>query len=612
MTPYQTFWKLLRARPWAFLGDTTMITLFYLLIGLNGLIIRAYFDYLTGSASAGWNLNSLLAILVGLAAGRVITLFSAVRLSGLYEIRATLLMGRNVLQHILGRPAGIALPTTEAHEPISTGEVINRLRDDTAEPALMMVIFGDQIGLIITALVGATIMMRVDPWITLGTFVPLAGVVWLVNALSERIERYRRANRVATERVSGAIGEIFGAVQAIQIANAESRVIAHLRQLNQQRQEAAIRDAVLFRLIWSLSSNMVTIGTGMILVLAAASFRRGTFTVGDLALFVNFIWPITQLMSVTGELWAGYKKAGVSFDRLRALMPMAEPGALVAAAAMHERGDYPTISLPQRDPQQALQTLTVRGLSYQHPGSNKGVQQINLTLERGTITVITGRIGAGKSTLLRVLLGILPPQTGEILWNNQPIPNLDHFFVPPYAAYTSQVPRLFSEPLRDNLLLGLPEEQVDLAGAVYQAVLERDVAGMEKGLDTVVGPRGMRLSGGQVQRSAAARMFVRQPELLVFDDLSSALDVETEQLLWERLFAAAGENDKPSPLPTCLVVSHRPSVLRRADHIVVLRDGHIVDEGHLDDLLRRCADMQDLWQTETADETPFGSSSLSK
>lgn len=97
MTPYQTFWKLLRARPWVFLGDTTMITVFYLLIGLNGLIIRAYFDYLTGSASAGWNLNSLLALLVGLATGRVTTLFIAGRLSGLYEIRATLLIGRNVL-----------------------------------------------------------------------------------------------------------------------------------------------------------------------------------------------------------------------------------------------------------------------------------------------------------------------------------------------------------------------------------------------------------------------------------------------------------------------------------------------------------------------------------
>ena len=97
------------------------------------------------------------------------------------------------------------------------------------------------------------------------------------------------------------------------------------------------------------------------------------------------------------------------------------------------------------------------------------------------------------------------------------------------------MPRLFSEPLRDNILLGLPEDKVDLPGAIYSSVLEQDVAALEKGLDTLVGPRGVRLSGGQVQRSAAARMFVRDPELLVFDDLSSALDVETEQMLWKRL-----------------------------------------------------------------------------
>ena len=144
-----------------------------------------------------------------------------------------------------------------------------------------------------------------------------------------------------------------------------------------------------------------------------------------------------------------------------------------------------------------------------------------------------------------------------ILWNGQPVPDASAFFRPPRAAYTAQVPRLFSE-LRDNILLGLPEE-VDLAGAIHSSVLEPDVARLEKGLDTLVGPRGVRLSGGQIQRSAAARMFVRDPELLVFDDLSSALDVETEQLLWQRLderraVASGGL--------TCLVVSHRRPALR--------------------------------------------------
>lgn len=120
-----------------------------------------------------------------------------------------------------------------------------------------------------------------------------------------------------------------------------------------------------------------------------------------------------------------------------------------------------------------------------------------------------------------------------------------------------------------------------LEQAIALAVFEQDIAAMPEGLETMIGTKGVRLSGGQQQRSAAARTFVRKPELLVFDDLSSALDVETEQRLWSRLFAIRdqpGQLDEADWQPTCLVVSHRESVLQRADQIIRLEQGWIVSE----------------------------------
>jgi len=192
---------------------------------------------------------------------------------------------------------------------------------------------------------------------------------------------------------------------------------------------------------------------------------------------------------------------------------------------------------------------------------------------------------------------LLPRESGEIRWNGALVADPAAFFTPPRAAYTAQVPRLFSETLRGNVLLGVPDDPAVLSQAIRGAMLERDIGSLPHGLETLVGTRGVTLSGGQVQRTAVARMLAREADLMVIDDVSSALDVATEHELWRRL--------RERPGATCLAVSHRRAALLQADQIVVLVAGRVAARGSLDELLATSAEMRALWH-ETDDHAPPG------
>jgi ABC-type multidrug transport system fused ATPase/permease subunit len=289
-------------------------------------------------------------------------------------------------------------------------------------------------------------------------------------------------------------------------------------------------------------------------------------------------------------MMAQFRRAGVAFERLEKLMVDGEAHTVVQHAPLHLEGELPRVQEPTLRRGERLETLEMTGLSYRHPGSDKGIEDVSFELTRGSFTVIAGRIGSGKTTLLRALLGLVPKDAGELYWNGVKVDDPASFFIPPRSAYTAQVPRLFSETLRDNVRLGGDEDEEALLAALDLAVMTPDVRMLEKGLDTLVGTRGVKLSGGQVQRASAARMFYREAELLVFDDLSSALDAHTERELWERLM----HRDV-----TCLVVSSRHAALHRADRILLLADGRLIDRGTLDELLERSEEMRRLWTGES-------------
>lgn len=551
--------RLLRNDPVSYLLAWLQWVAFHLAPVPIGWVLKLVLDRL-GDADAGspWG---VLAVLAGFELGRwALLVAAAVQWHGAYVGWVTVPRA-NLLRSLLTGPGPAA-----GRLPSSPGEAVSRFRDDTQDLALVLDVWLDVSGTVAAAAIALGLMAAIEPLAALGVAAPVAVAVAASWALGPWLRRWRRSAREATAGVTGFIGDTFGAVLAVKSGGAEDAVGRRFEELNAERARVSLRDQLGSEVVRSLGYGTGEVAVGVVLLLVAASFRSGELSVGDLGLFASYSAVVAGLPRWIGRLGAYTRQADVSVDRLAELLPSPDRGAVADPVRIHLRSGPPAFDPYVRRVDQ-LEELRVEGLTARHGAGGHGITDIDLVVRRGELVVVTGPVGSGKSTLLRALLGLVPHDAGRVVWNGEVVDEPATFLVPPRVAYLPQVPRLFSESLAATVLLGLPDD--DLDDALWLACLDEDLARMPDGIGTVIGPRGLRLSGGQIQRAGAARALVRRPELLVVDDLSSALDVETEALLWARL-AEGG-------LRTSLLVSHRPAVIDRADRVVVLDRGRRVD-----------------------------------
>ncbi len=573
---FKYIWKMIKYRPWLYTINCILWLLIHVAPLIPGLLAKEFFDVLNSKGKINKDILWITALIIMVALTRALIIKIGGRVDTIHRFNMSALIRRNLLECMLNAPLGKA--------QTSLGEAINCFRDDIDEIENTISWTLDLIGEIAFSIVAIIILLTINVRVTLFVFAPLVLVIILAQKARMYIEKYRKNARAATGDVSGAIGEIFNSIQAIKVSGSEEYIVDNLNSLNKQRHKYMVKDKILNKIMDAIYDNTVNIGTGLILLLAGKYMRAGTFSVGDFSLFVYYLTFVADCTHFFGILLAKYEQGGIAFKRMFMLLGTMDEEKLLEHNPLYLKGKLPKDNI--NDECESLMNLEVKDLTYMYNEVN-GIRDINFNVKKGQFTVITGRIGSGKTTLIKTLLGILPMISGEVCWNGKNIENNESFFRPPISSYTSQIPNLFSDTLKNNILLGLDDNTVDLNNIIYSAVLEKDIETFEQGVETIIGSKGVKLSGGQRQRVAVARMFARKAQIYIFDDISSALDIETEIKLWDRVFEKKNT--------TCIVVSNRHVALKNADNIIVMKDGIIEAQGNLEDLLDNCEEMRKIW-----------------
>lgn len=558
-TARQLVWPLVRQEPVAYAVGLISWTAFQCLPVLAGVLLKVVLDRVQVDGPSRLIFGAL-AALAGVELSRwLILVFSAWQWHGMWVFWHTV-PRLNMLRSLVAAPG-----PTAGRLPGSPGEAVSRFRDDSQNLSLVADVWLDMTASAVATGFAVYVMARVDWRVTMVVAIPVPLTLLLTQVLARRLKELRLAEREATSAVTSFIGGTFGAITAIKAAGAEPSVLRRFDSLGDSRAVAALRDQVGTQTLQTLAGATGNLCTGLALLLLAPALADGAATVGDVGLFASAALVIANFPRWVARLGAYHRQGDVSADRMVRLLSPDQPDQLLTSSVTTQLREGPGIFQPtpiRSGPGRSsdrLRTLQVRGLTVHHPAATIG--PLDLELRAGTVTVLTGPVGSGKSTVLRALLGLIARDAGDIRWNGVDIDDPATVMVPPRVSYLPQVPRLFSETLAQTILLGVEDDGLD--AAIAMACLDADLERMGEGLDTPVGARGVRLSGGQIQRTAAARAFVRRPDLLVVDDLSSALDIHTETQVWDRLLGG-------DPRPTLLVVSHRPRVLAAADQVIRL------------------------------------------
>ncbi|WP_244135383.1 lipid A export permease/ATP-binding protein MsbA [Burkholderia vietnamiensis] len=399
--------------------------------------------------------------------------------------------------------------------------------------------------------------------LTLIVAVILPGIGWLVSKINRHLRRLNREHQTLTNELSYIVEETVGGYKVVKVHNGEAYELDRFTSMSKRLRGYAMRMTISGGLAQPLTQFLASIALAVVITIAVVQSTNDQTTVGGFVAFVTsmllVISPLKHLIDVNQPLQRGMTAAELIFGLID---EPAEPQG-GGRELPHARGE-----------------IEFRDVSFDYGAAERPtLDRISFKVAPGEMIALAGPSGSGKTTLVNLLPRFFDPTGGTILVDGVPVRDFDIHALRGQMAMVSQDVVLFNDTIAANVAYGQTPDRARVQAALEAANLADAVAAMPDGLDTLVGGNGMRLSGGQRQRLAIARAIYKDAPILILDEATSALDSESErhvQAALERLMEGR----------TTLVIAHRLSTIERADRILVLEAGKIVESGSHDELLR--------------------------
>lgn len=462
------------------------------------------------------------------------------------------------------------------------GDVIERLDHDLNDLSWFACsgIFRP-IGAIFTIVIALVILLHLNPLFTLITVSPVTLAIFAWMKLGPLMEKWYLAWREKISETNNQLEAVFSGIKLVKSYVMEARSVKNFWTVLNERIAAAIKTVMIEAKIGIIFNGIAELSILLVLWIGGMLVIKQRLTLGEFVAFNGYILLLITPMFDIGNFFVARKRAQAAEKRIRALAEFTPD------VKRKETGKKEP-SLP------ASPFITMEDVSFRYNGKEV-LHNINLEIQPGAKIGIAGTIGSGKSTIIRLLLGIIEPTYGNIKLGGLDIKEFDLKTLRRIYGYAPQEPILFSDTIKNNILFGRTANQEEIEQVIKIAQLDNEIKTMAKGIDEVIGERGLKLSGGQKARVAIARALLGKPQILLLDDVTSNLDAETEQKFFNELTELIKDT-------TLVIISHRLAILSKCDMIYVLDKGSIVEKGRHNDLLAKRGLYWILYQRQIMEE----------